>query len=220
MNMDEKQNETFSAFAMLFHDLVFNLTQMFPECTATKNFLNITPTAMDIIKQDWLREITPYNIKGFKYAGHYFERIRAEVDPNHVFNKLLLLEKFKLLDADSKEELCSLLSDLEMFACEKAGSGGMRINKITKSRFADPKLHEMCVKELGDRKLAEELRTICSNNMDFNKMYENKTNDQIVQQLKSTKPFLPLFIKLVKSNALPMKTIIKFMEKKTNQKKV
>ncbi len=220
--MAQQQDSQFSAFGMLFNDLLQNLSSMFPECAATKTFLNLTPTSVEIIKQDWLTHITPYTLKSFKYAGHYFERIRLEVPATHVFNKLGLLEKFKVLDAESQSELCSLLSDLEMFACEKLGSGEKDEKasvKLIKGRFDDPKLHEMCVKALGDRKLAEELRTICSNNIYFNRMYENKTNEQIVQQLKSTKPLLPLFIKLVKSKSLPMDVIGKFMERRTNQTK-
>lgn len=214
MAQDQKQNAS-EFFAMLFNDLLQNLTTMFPECAATKTYLNLTPTSLEIIKQDWFTHITPYTLKSFKYAGNYFGRIREEVPATHPFNKLQLLEKFNMMDDDSKDNLCLMLSDLEMFACAKAGSQKEEKTIKGKGRFDDPKLHEMCVKTLGDRKLAEELRTICSNNIYFNRMYENKTNEQIVQQLKSTKPLLPLFIRLVKSKSLPMDAIAKFMERRT-----
>ncbi len=219
-----------TAFEILFRDLLQNLSETFPECMATKALmvqLDKPGFTIDLIKQDWAQQITPYTLKGFKYAGHYFMRIRKEVPLKHTFNVLQLLEKFETLktDPESQIELCSLLSDLEMFACvneldEKSGSqtnAVMESRVKSSSRFSDPKLHAACITALGDEKMANELRTICSNEPLLNEVYQNKTNEQIVHEMKTMKPFLPLFIRLIKSKALPMQHIIKFMKRKTPQ---
>lgn len=215
-----------SAFAILFHDLLQSLHMAFPDCQATHRLMNqiqANTKLMETIQQDWITYIVPYTLRSFKHVGHYFARIRKEVPSKHVFNMLQLLEKYEAMQNDtySQSQLCSLLADLETYAFDTQGvvetSSETKTNanetKNTKNRFDDPVLHEMCVAALGDRRLADELRASCSNVPLLNKMYENKTNEQIANQMKTVKLFLPIFLKLLNSKALPLDKIVTMMER-------
>ena len=206
-----------SKFGQLFFDLVDNLATLFPQCKVTTDIrsrLQQNPNELEAIRLDWARVIVPYKIQSFRPTGRYFEQVERDL-PQHLFASLQLAARYKSMSGDrqAQDDLCSILADLEVFAMEDAPlieepeSPESETKQTIQSRFDDPALHELCIQRTGNPDLVNEMKGLCLHIPYLNKIYENRTNEEIAEQMAMFQGILPLFVKMFKSG-MPVEHVV------------